>query len=107
MRALGATYRWHPEGLEHYDAILASGRQPIMAFWHGRILPATLFFRNRAIVVMISRNFDGEWISTFSPGTAFAVAVAVEQLTGQLPDGHWFEGNRLSRDFSTSNPQTV
>ncbi len=74
MRALGATYRWHPEGLEHYDAILASGRQPIMAFWHGRILPATLFFRNRAIVVMISRNFDGEWISRiihrFGYGTA-------------------------------------
>jgi hypothetical protein len=59
------------------------------------------------VLVSPSRAFDGEWISTFSPGTAFAVAVAVEQLTGQLPDGHWFEGNRLSRDFSTSNPQTV
>jgi lysophospholipid acyltransferase (LPLAT)-like uncharacterized protein len=34
-----------------------------MAFWHGRILPATLFFRNRGIVVMISQNFDGEWIA--------------------------------------------
>ena len=59
------------------------------------------------VLVSPSRAFDGEWISTFSPGTAFAVAVAVEQLTGQLPDGHWFEGNRLSRDFSSSNPQTV
>ncbi len=59
------------------------------------------------VLVSPSRAFDGEWISTFSPGTAFAVAVAVEQLTGQLPDGHWFEGNRLSRDFSASNPQTV
>ena len=74
MRALGVTYRWHAEGLEHYDSIVASGRQPIMAFWHGRILPATLFFRNRAIVVMISRNFDGEWIAriirNFGYGTA-------------------------------------
>jgi lysophospholipid acyltransferase (LPLAT)-like uncharacterized protein len=74
MRALGATYRWHVEGLEHYDAIVRSGRQPIMAFWHGRILPATLFFRNRGIVVMISRNFDGEWIAriihNFGYGTA-------------------------------------
>jgi hypothetical protein len=50
-----------------------------------------------------SRAFDGEWISTFSPGTPFAIAVAVEQLTAQLPDGHWFEGNRLSRDFSTQS----
>ncbi len=59
------------------------------------------------VLVSPSRAFDGEWISTFSPGTPFAVAVAVEQLTGQLPDGHWFESNRLSRDFSSSNPQTV
>jgi hypothetical protein len=60
------------------------------------------------VLVSPSRAFDGEWISTFSPGTPFAIGVAVEQLTGQLPDGHWFEGNRLSRDFSTqSNPQSV
>ena len=60
------------------------------------------------VLVSPSRAFDGEWISTFSPGTPFAIGVAVEQLTAQLPDGHWFEGNRLSRDFSTqSNPQSV
>ncbi|MDT5022414.1 MAG: hypothetical protein QOC88_215 [Mycobacterium sp.] len=59
------------------------------------------------VLVSPSRAFDGEWISTFSPGTAFAVAVAAEQLTNQLPDGHWFEGNRLSRDFSDTKPQTV
>jgi hypothetical protein len=60
------------------------------------------------VLVSPSRAFDGEWISTFSPGTPFAIGVAVEQLTGQLPDGHWFEGNRLSRDFSTqANPQSV
>jgi lysophospholipid acyltransferase (LPLAT)-like uncharacterized protein len=50
------------DGLQHYDAIVASGKPPILAFWHGRILPATYFFRNRGIVVMISLNFDGEWI---------------------------------------------
>jgi hypothetical protein len=59
------------------------------------------------VLVSPSRAFDGEWISTFSPGTPFAVAVAVEQLTSQLPEGHWFEGNRLSRDFTSTNPQTV
>jgi hypothetical protein len=59
------------------------------------------------VLVSPSRAFDGEWISTFSPGTSFAVAVAAEQLTSQLPDGHWFEGNRLSRDFTSTNPQTV
>jgi EspG family len=60
------------------------------------------------VLVSPSRAFDGEWISTFSPGNPFSIGVAVEQLTGQLPDGHWFEGNRISRDFSTqSNPQPV
>jgi len=63
IRALAATYRWRVEGLEHYDAIVASGRQPIMGFWHGRILPATVYFRNRHIVVITSQNFDGEWIA--------------------------------------------
>jgi hypothetical protein len=53
------------------------------------------------VVVTPSRAFDGEWISTFQPGTAFAIGVAVEQLTGQLSDGDWFPGKRLSRDFTT------
>jgi hypothetical protein len=52
------------------------------------------------VLVTPSRAYDGEWISTFRPGTAFAIAVAVEQLTGELPDGEWFPGKRLSRDFS-------
>jgi hypothetical protein len=52
------------------------------------------------VLVSPSRAFDGEWISTFSPGTPFAIAMAVEQLTATLPDGQWFPGKRLSRDFS-------
>jgi len=52
------------------------------------------------VLVSPSRAFDGEWVSTFSPGTPFAIAVAVEQLTALLPDGQWFPGRRLSRDFS-------
>jgi lysophospholipid acyltransferase (LPLAT)-like uncharacterized protein len=63
INALGHTLRWRVEGLQHLDAILASGRQPVMAFWHGRILPATFYFRRRGIVVITSENFDGEWIA--------------------------------------------
>ena len=40
--ALGHTLRWRVEGLNYLDAIHASGRQPVMAFWHGRILPVLL-----------------------------------------------------------------
>ena len=74
VSALGTTLRWRTEGLEHFDAIVNSGRQPIMAFWHGRILPATYYFRRRGIVVITSENFDGEWIAgiieRFGYGTA-------------------------------------
>ncbi len=74
IRALGLTMRWRVDGREHYDAILAGGRQPIFAFWHGRILSATYYWRGHGIVVMTSQNFDGEWIARiirhFGYGTA-------------------------------------
>ena len=61
--ALCRSLHWRIEGMAHHEAIIASGRQPIFAFWHGRVLQATWFWRHRGIVVMISENFDGEWIS--------------------------------------------
>ena len=59
----GATLRWLGEGLEHFEALAREGRPPVMAFWHGRILPATIYFRGRGIVVITSDNFDGEWMA--------------------------------------------
>jgi lysophospholipid acyltransferase (LPLAT)-like uncharacterized protein len=63
ISALCRTLTWKIEGAEHYDRIIRSGRQPIIAFWHGRILPATWFFRHRGIVALTSANFDGQWIA--------------------------------------------
>jgi lysophospholipid acyltransferase (LPLAT)-like uncharacterized protein len=62
ITALGSSLEWRVEGLNHLH-FEGNGRRPIMAFWHGRILTATYYFRNRGIVVMISENFDGEWIA--------------------------------------------
>lgn len=71
---LGRTLHWRVEGAEHLDAVAASSRPPVMGFWHGRILPATYYFRRRGIVVITSENFDGEWIARiierFGYGTA-------------------------------------
>ncbi len=107
IRALSATYRWRTEGLEHYDAIVASGKPPILAFWHGRILPATWFFRNRGIVVMISLNFDGEWIGrtiqrfgygvargSTSRGGARALVQMRRELAAGKPAGFALDGPR-------------
>jgi EspG family len=55
------------------------------------------------VLVSPGRAFDGEWVSTFSPGTPFAIAVAIEQLTALLPDVQWFSGRSLSRDFSAQH----
>lgn len=63
IAALGRTYRWREDGVEHFQRIVESGRQPILALWHGRILPATLYFRDRGVVAITSQNFDGEWIA--------------------------------------------
>src|SRR5688500_13010460 len=73
LASLGATYRFTVEGLEHLHAAAALGH-PIHAFWHGRILPGTIYFKRRGIVVITSENFDGEWIARiitkFGYGTA-------------------------------------
>jgi hypothetical protein len=60
---LARTLRLEVDGREHLDAATSSGRPYIVSFWHGRILPLSLYFRGRGIVVITSENFDGEWIA--------------------------------------------
>jgi lysophospholipid acyltransferase (LPLAT)-like uncharacterized protein len=63
IEALGGTYNWRARGGDRFDEILSSGRQPILCLWHGRILASTLYFRDRGVIAITSRNFDGEWIA--------------------------------------------
>jgi lysophospholipid acyltransferase (LPLAT)-like uncharacterized protein len=63
VAALGRTLTWKVDGARHYDDLLRAGKAPILALWHGRILPATLYWRDRGIVAMTSENFDGEWVA--------------------------------------------
>ena len=90
------TLTWRVEGIEHYDEVLRSGHQPIMSFWHGRILPAMYYFRDRGIVVITSQNFDGEWIArvierygfgTARGSTSRGGARALAQLRRDLREG--------------------
>jgi lysophospholipid acyltransferase (LPLAT)-like uncharacterized protein len=95
IAALGSSLDWRVEGLNrlHFEG---NGRRPIMAFWHGRVLTAAYYFRNRGIVVMISENFDGEWIARiierFGYGTARGSSSrggqrALLQLKREVEDG--------------------
>ncbi|TDO10036.1 ESAT-6 protein secretion system EspG family protein [Mycobacterium sp. BK086] len=54
------------------------------------------------VLVNPERTDDGEWLSTFAPGTPFAIALALERLTDTLPDGRWFPAASLARDFSSN-----
>ena len=97
LAVLCRTYRWKIEGAGHYQAVIDSGQQPILALWHGRILPGLHYFRDRGIVVITSQNFDGEWIARilhrFGFGTARGSssrggARALVQLRRELAAGH-------------------
>ena len=57
--------------------------------------------REGRVLVAPSKAFDGEWISTFTPGTPLAIATAIERLTSTLPDGPWFPNQQLTRDFDS------
>lgn len=63
MKALASTWRLECVGMERFEQAVASGRPPIIACWHQVILPGTVFWRDRAIVILASQNFDGEWIT--------------------------------------------
>ena len=82
IAGLGASLNWKVEGLEQLN-FDGSGRRPIMAFWHGRVLTATYFFRRRGIVVMISENFDGEWIARIIEQFGFRTARGSTSRGGQ------------------------
>ena len=74
LRVLGATWRWRVEGEERLLKAQREGGHGIHAFWHGRIVHGTVFFRNRGIVVITSENFDGEWIARIIHRFGFGTA---------------------------------
>jgi len=57
--------RFEVIGWENHEKAEADGGLPIYVFWHDRIFLTTYWWRNRRIVVMTSRSFDGEYIARF------------------------------------------
>jgi lysophospholipid acyltransferase (LPLAT)-like uncharacterized protein len=91
------TYRFTIVGATQYDLVVESGRQPILALWHGRILAGLQYFRDRGVTVLTSQNFDGEWIArilhkfgfrTARGSTSRGGARALVQLRRDLAAGH-------------------
>jgi len=60
---IGRSLQWEVRGWENWEAATQMGRGLIYTFWHREIFAACWFWRKRGIVVMTSRNFDGEYIA--------------------------------------------
>ncbi|MEJ7623915.1 MAG: lysophospholipid acyltransferase family protein [Pyrinomonadaceae bacterium] len=117
IKLVGLTVRFKVEGIEHLDAIRSSGKVPIYTFWHDRIFLSTYFFRNRGIVVMTSRSFDGEYIARFiqrfgygsirgssSRGGSRALVQMIKAQRGGLPMGFSVDGPRGPKYVAQPGP---
>jgi hypothetical protein len=107
LSALCRTLTYRIEGGSHFDELVGSGRQPILALWHGRILAGLHYFRDRGVVVITSQNFDGEWIAgilsrfgfrtargSTSRGGARALVQLRRELTATRPVAFTLDGPR-------------
>ncbi len=64
IRLVGLTLRFEVIDWDNYERATRDGT-PIFAFWHNRIFSMTYWWRNRGIVVLTSKSFDGEYIARF------------------------------------------
>lgn len=74
IKIIGKTIRFEIEGSENVGQIEKAGKIPIYATWHNRIFPSVYFLRNRGIVVITSKSFDGEYIARFIQRFGFGAA---------------------------------
>ena len=65
IRILGGLTRFEVRGAENLADIEAAGKLPVLSLWHDRVFLGTYFLRNRGLVVMTSKSFDGEYIARF------------------------------------------
>jgi lysophospholipid acyltransferase (LPLAT)-like uncharacterized protein len=114
---IGMTVRFEVEGWENFEVIEDAGQRPIYAFWHNRIFLATYYFRNRGIVVVTSRSFDGEYIARFiqrfgygaargssTRGGVGALVEAIKSMKKGFPAGFTVDGPKGPRYEAKPGP---
>ena len=110
IKFIGRTVKFEIDGWENWEAASRGGRIPIYTFWHDRVFLATYFWQRRAIVVMTSRSFDGEYIARFiqrfgygaargssSRGATGAVVEMVRLMRAGCPTAFTIDGPRGPR----------
>ena len=71
---IGRSLRWEVYGKQNYDEAVRRGKSFIVTFWHREIFPAVWYWRKRGMVVMVSQNFDGEFITRVIHRHGYATA---------------------------------
>src|SRR5579862_1502170 len=71
---IGRSLRWEVYGKQNYDEAMRRGKSFIVTFWHREIFPAVWHWRKRGMVVMVSQNFDGEFITRVIHRHGYATA---------------------------------
>src|SRR5579859_102598 len=71
---IGRSLRWEIIGWENYEAARQLGKSFVVACWHCEIFSGVWFWRKRGMVVMVSQNFDGEYIARIIKKHGYGVA---------------------------------
>lgn len=104
---VGRTLRWEIFGWENWEAARQAGKGIIYTFWHREIFAATWFWRKRGIVVMTSRNFDGEYIARIIQKQGYRAARGSSSRGGVRALVEMRKAMRLGHDaaFTTDGPR--
>lgn len=110
IKLIGRTVKFEIEGWENWEAAAREERIPIYTCWHNRVFLSTYFWQRRAIVVMTSRSFDGEYIARFiqrfgygaargstTRGATGAVVEMVRLMRSGCPAGFTIDGPKGPR----------
>ncbi|OGD12140.1 MAG: hypothetical protein A2Y86_02100 [Candidatus Aminicenantes bacterium RBG_13_62_12] len=73
LRLWAKTSRIRVLGEEEYRKLKQAGKPVILLLWHGRLMLAPYFFRNRGISALVSPSRDGEIIARIALGWRFRV----------------------------------
>lgn len=117
IKLICLTVKFEIDGDENLKAIEAAGKIPIYTFWHNRIFLSIYLFRDRGIVVMTSKSFDGEYIARFiqrfgagairgssSRGGAKALVEMIKAMREGLPMAFAIDGPRGPRYKAKHGP---
>jgi len=110
LKLIGRTVKFEIEGWENWETAARNDRIPIYTCWHNRVFLSTYFWQRRAIVVMTSRSFDGEYIARFiqrfgygaargssTRGATGAIVEMVRLMRAGCPAGFTIDGPKGPR----------